>query len=187
KSSVSLPPFAQVPRLPRACLSTSPGRTASRRTLATPQAERLHWYEPEAQEDQRGEREVSCCEHPGRGVMEDNPVEPVADEIARISGLAALQPKRVLKPRQRAGDPDNQLRAYQQNHREVHDAEVAVSHPVPPCGGAGKDRCEAGHDKHDVCRMERRNDVGHYDPQHRMLTITGAARIGELSKLPSSG
>jgi hypothetical protein len=119
--------------------------------------------------------------------MKDNPVEPVADEIARISGLAALQPKRVLKPRERAGDPENHLQAYQQNHRDVCDAKVDVSHALPPRGGAGKDRCEAGHDKNDVGRVERCNDVGHYDPHHRILTITSAARTGEisLSLLPS--
>ena len=33
--------------------------------------------------------ELTCREHPGRGIIEDQPIEPVADEIARVVGLAA--------------------------------------------------------------------------------------------------
>jgi len=46
---------------------------------------------------------------------------------------------------------------------------------LPPRRGTGKDRRQ-DHHKDDTGRMERRSDVGHHDPEHGMLTITGAAR-----------
>src|SRR6266851_3533937 len=49
-----------------------------------------HRGEPEGREHEHAEREVDCREHPGRGIIEDQPIEPVADEIARVAGLAAL-------------------------------------------------------------------------------------------------
>lgn len=43
--------------------------------------------EPEGQEHEHAEREIDCREHPRRGIIEDQPVEPVADEIARVAGV----------------------------------------------------------------------------------------------------
>src|SRR5260221_14609184 len=41
-------------------------------------------------EHEGAEWEVARREHPRRGMIEDQPIEPVADEIARVAGLAPL-------------------------------------------------------------------------------------------------
>ncbi len=97
--------------------------------------------------------------------MENKSVEPVTDEISRVSILTGLQAERGLNTGERTGRSNRHLNAYQRNRCQVQQAEAGISHPLPIVSGANKDRREADNDKDDIDRMECRDSVGRQDPQ----------------------
>jgi len=109
--------------------------------------------------------------------VEDKSVNPVTDKIAPISALTGPHAKCALKSGERTNHFRQRLKTYLRNRREVKNAKNWISHPFPVCKGADKYCRQADHDKNDIGRVERRDGVGHYHPQHNgKLDFTGGPK-----------
>src|SRR5215469_3033984 len=97
--------------------SISPGMRPSRRP------------HPPRQRHQRCEAEVEQGEHPGRKVVEDQSIDPVADEVRGVRRRPGVQPQRVLERGKRADRSDRRLDGYEQDGREMGRAQGEAPRP----------------------------------------------------------
>ncbi len=125
-------------------------------------------------------------EDPGRSVVEDQPMGPVADEVARVAALAGHLPEPLLPVGQRTGHPDERLEHHDPDRRQVERAEPEVAHPSPAEGDPEQDQHQAEDDEAEVRRMEDDDEVREQlGPGHR--AFPRLSDLGSVNPFPAAG
>ena len=141
--------------LPTAAIIVCSGCVQSRRR----QCQRGH--------DRQCEDRIAQGEDPGLGLVEDQPVHPVAEEVSRVSGLSGPYPELLLPDRQGARNARQRLAHNDRDHRKMNYPEVDIPHPRPAADSADENRRQPQHHEPHVARVKDDNQIGHNArPQH---------------------
>src|SRR5262249_14222481 len=98
-------------------------------------------------------------EYPGRKIIKDQPVDPVAHEVLGISSLTAGRAQSAFDAGQRTHPAGDFLHAYECDGSEMCDPEPEHSSPLPSSHCTYCDQREAAHHKSYVCAMQHGHHV----------------------------
>lgn len=114
----------------------------------------------ECRDDEQRERRVQQRKHPGRQVVEQEFLQPVADEAQVVAGLAGLSAQAVFDDGERAGDAEPGLGQHKTDGAEVGEPQPRVSRPAPAARPADQDQYQTANDERYEQRMQRQHAIG---------------------------
>src|SRR5712692_8625365 len=117
----------------------------------------------EADRHQNPEHRICNHEGPWWEIVVNQPVDPIADEIARVAGLATHRTQLALESRQRTCGSHQRLSAYEGDRSQMRHAKPESSYPFPAHRDSGsnqrkpdRDECKVGgvEHRHSVCEQQ---------------------------------
>jgi hypothetical protein len=139
---------------------------------------------PEDQQNQRAEADVRVREYPPRGIIEDQPMCPVADEIARVARLPRPPAKPALERRKGAHEAEQIVDANQPHRYEMDRAKAKVPDPIPFERNAYQDRREPENHEAHKGRVRDYHNVGKNSSGHCDLPVFRGKVVSGLGEGP---
>src|SRR5262245_22735145 len=134
--------------------------------------------EHECRQDRQSKSDVDKREDPRLGLEEDQPMRPVADEVAGVARLPGQPPELVLPVSQWASDSKERLDDHDPDRGKMDHPEPETADPAPVEHRTQQDRDEAEHDEADISRVEHHDQIcedsgpGHESSSTRRASAT---------------
>jgi hypothetical protein len=114
---------------------------------------------PPRHDHEPGEGAVGECEYPPGGAIEQQTLDPIADEALGVDRRASLIAQPSLEGGQRTGHPEPGLRGDHGDGPEMDRAEPPAVDPVPGQPVSGDDQPESADHEGDHPQVRQHHDV----------------------------